>query len=233
MPDPLDSSLNIGAMAEIHEIPVTLDDPAGYLREAGLLELLNQALERGPTEDAIAQITHAINKPDDEARTTTFGFVPINANLKLIYGITSYIGGFAASRAASQGRHSNPFVSGSSDIKTLSMLIHESNPDALYFLLSSMINQLRYANAYTYYFSQALVEIFGHDPTDPEESEIREQVVRIFLERLVGFWAQPWGLIVTIAALARSDKVMFFDLPPIKTSPLVSSFVTVPLLSLR
>ncbi|KAH8903484.1 Not1-domain-containing protein [Coniochaeta sp. PMI_546] len=219
MPDPLDVGLIVEAMTEVHDTPTTLDDPSGYLREAGLLHLLNQALEHGPTEDAIAQITHAINKPDGE--TTTFGFVPVKANVKLIYAVTTYIGGFAAARAASQGRNSNPFVSGASDIKTLFMLILESGAEARHYILSSMINQLRYANSFTYYFSQALIEIFGHDLEDPEESEIREQIVRIFLERLIGFWAQPWGLVVTVVELLRNERINFFELPWIKSSPQV------------
>lgn len=219
MPDPLEVGLTIEAMTEIHDIPAVSDDSSAYLREAGLLDLLHQTLERGPTEDAIAQITHAINKPDGE--TTTFGFVPVKASVKLIYAVTTYIGKFAAARAAAQGHNNNPFVSGSSDIKTLFMLILESGAEARHYILTSMINQLRYANSLTYYFSQALLDIFGHDLEDPEESEIREQMVRIFLERLVALWAQPWGLLVTIVELLRDERINFFELPWIKSNPLV------------
>lgn len=220
MPDPLEVGLVVEAMSEIHETPATSDDPSSVLREAGLLHLLNQALEHGPTEVTIAQITHAINQPDGE--TTSFGFVPVKANVKLIYAVTTYIGGFAAARAASQGRNSNPFVSGSSDIKTLFMLILESGAEARNYILSSMVNQLRYANSFTYYFSQALLHIFSHDLEDPEESEIREQIVRILLERLIAFWAQPWGLVVTVVELLRNERINFFELPWIKSSPQVS-----------
>jgi CCR4-NOT transcription complex subunit 1 len=102
------------------------------------------------------------------------------------------------------------------------MLILESGAEARNYILSSMVNQLRYANSFTYYFSQALLDIFGHDLEDPEESEIREQIVRIFLERLIGFWAQPWGLVVTIVELLRNERINFFELPWIKSSPQVS-----------
>jgi len=220
MPDPLEVGLSVELMSEARDIPASSYDSSAYLREAGLLDLLNQTLEHGPTEDAVAQITHAINKPDGE--TTTFGLVPAKANVKLIYAVTTYVGTFAAARAASQGHNSNPFVAGSSDIKTLFMLILESGAEARHYLLSSMINQLRYANPLTFYFSQALLDIFGHDLEDPEESEIREQMVRIFLERLVALWAQPWGLLVTVMELLRNERINFFELPWIKSNPLVS-----------
>jgi CCR4-NOT transcription complex subunit 1 len=224
MPDPLEVGLAIEAMSEAHDMPAISYDSSASLREAGLIDLLDQALEQGPTEIAIAQITHAINKPDGE--TTTFGFVPVKANLKLIYAVTAYIGRYAVTRAASQGQNSNHFVAGSSDIKTLFMLILESGAEARHYLLSSMVNQLRYANPVTYYFSQALLDIFGHDLEDPEESDIREQMVRIFLERLVALWAQPWGLVATIVELLRNERINFFELPWIKSNPLVSySFV--------
>lgn len=217
MPDPIEVGLSIEAITEVRDMPAASDDGSAYLREAGLLDLLDQTLEHGPTEDAIAQITHAINKPDGE--TTTLGFVPVKANVKLIYAVTTYIGRFATGRAQNNG---NPFVSGSSDIKTLFMLILESGAEARHYMLTSMINQLRYANLVTYYFSQVLIDIFGHDLEDPEESEIREQIVRIFLERLVALWAQPWGLLVTIVELLRSERINFFELPWIKSNPLVS-----------
>lgn len=220
MPDPLEVGLSLDAMTEVHDVPAAFDDASAYLREAGLLDLLNQTLEHGPTEDAIAQITHAINKPDGE--TTTLAFVPVKANLRLIYAVTTYIGRFAAGRAPG----SNPFVPGSSDVKTLFMLILESGAEARHYMLTSMVNQLRYANSVTYYFSQALLDIFGHDLEDPEESEIREQMVRIFLERLVALWAQPWGLLVTIVELLRSERINFFELPWIKSNPLVSLLPT-------
>ncbi|KAB5566438.1 CCR4-Not complex component, Not1-domain-containing protein [Coniochaeta sp. 2T2.1] len=221
MPDPTEPGLIIDAIPEVHETPSSADDPSAYLREAGLLDILSQALEHGPTEDAVAQITHAINKPDGV--TTTFGFVPVKGDVKLIYAVTTYIGQFAATRAASQGPSSNPFASGSSDIKTLFMLVLESGPEARYYLLSSMVNQLRYANSITWYFSQALVDIFTHDVEDPEEDAIREQIVRILLERLCGVWAMPWGLILTVVGLLRSDKVNFLELDWVKGTPYVSS----------
>ena len=60
------------------------------------------------------------------------------------------------------------------------------------------------------------------DANDQEELEIREQITRILLERSIGQWPQPWGLLVVIQELVKNKKYMFFDLPFIKSAPEVS-----------
>jgi len=99
------------------------------------------------------------------------------------------------------------------------MLVHELNPEARYFFISSIINQLRFPSTHTHYFSQALLGFFGSDVNDPEELDIRQQVTRILLERLLGQWPHPWGLVVTVQELVKNEQYMFFELPFIKTSP--------------
>jgi CCR4-NOT transcription complex subunit 1 len=220
LPDPMEPSVNLDSLPELAETATSSNDQSQYLRQAGLFELLDGCLERGPSEDAVAQITHAISRPDGETRT--LGGVPVRVDLNLVYAVTSHIGAFAVKRASTQGHSNTPFVAGSSDIKTLSMLVMETPVEARYYLLSSMINQLRFANAHTVYFQQALLEIFGHDMSDPDEDVIREQILRIFFERIMSIWAHPWGLVHTIGDLARSDKFNFFALPFIKSDPMIS-----------
>jgi CCR4-NOT transcription complex subunit 1 len=131
-----------------------------------------------------------------------------------------YVGLFSSARAAQKG---GPiFVQTSPDVALLSMLVHELQPEARYYFLSSIINQLRFPNAQTHYFSQALLEVFGGDFNDQEESDIRQQIARILLERLIGQWPQPWGLVLTIHELIKGEKYMFFELPFIKSSPEVN-----------
>ncbi|KAK3945591.1 CCR4-Not complex component, Not1-domain-containing protein [Diplogelasinospora grovesii] len=216
--DPLQPGLKVDRIPGVRQAPSSSFDAAGYLRQIGLLEILEQTLQHGPSEDAIAHISHAINKPDGE-QFTTFGYVPASVNRQVIDALVAYIGAFAVARASASKSDAAVFVQGASDIKTLYMLVTELGAEARYYLLSSMVNELRFANAHTLYFSQAMLDIFGHDLSDPEETEIRQQIVRILLERLVGFWPQPWGLMITILELIKNDKYMFFDQPFIKAAP--------------
>ncbi|KAK0709555.1 CCR4-Not complex component, Not1-domain-containing protein [Lasiosphaeria miniovina] len=214
--DPFQPGLKVDRIPNVREAPLNSYDFVGLLRQIGLYDILEQTLQNGPAEDAIAQISHAINRTEGD--DSTFGYVPINVNRHVIDAVVAYIGASAVNRATSK---SDPtvFVPGASEIRTLYMLVTELSPEARYYLISSMVNELRFPNASTHYFSQAILDIFGHDMSDPEETDIRQQIVRVLLERLVGFWPQPWGLMITVLELIKNDKYIFFDLPFIKAAP--------------
>ncbi|RFU35374.1 hypothetical protein B7463_g978, partial [Scytalidium lignicola] len=215
MPDPWQPGLKIDRIDEIRESPLNMNDVEAPLRQAGLVEVIEQALQSGPSEDAVAHIAHAIQRKKN--RETGSGFVPINVDLKLIESLVIYVGVQSISRATQKGGPT--YTPGSPDSTLLSMLVYELHAEARYHFLSSIVNQLRFPNTHTHYFSQALLEVFGHDQNDQEESDIRQQITRILLERLIGHWPQPWGLIVTILELIKNEKYMFFDLPFIKSAP--------------
>ena len=129
MPDPLQPGLKVDRMSEMRDAPASCDDPAGYLRRVGLLDILDHTLQTGPSEDAIAQITYSISRPDEER--TTFGHVPVRANQKVIDAVIAYIGGFAVTRLAVRSDGSQAYVPGSADAKTLFMLVTELSPEPL------------------------------------------------------------------------------------------------------
>lgn len=190
-------------------------DDLVILNSTGLRDILDQCLQIGPTEDAVAHIAHLIKQHD--GNFTGFGQVPIKANLTVIDALTWYLGSRAAERVANK-EASN--TSGTPDVSMLSLLLHELPPEPRYYVLCSMINQLRSPDAQTQYFSHIILDMFvGQDTRDPDELDIRQQIARIMFERLVGYWPQPWGLVATFTDLLKNDKFMFFELPFIKASP--------------
>lgn len=215
MPDPLQLGIKIDRVDDIRESPLVLMDVETPLKEAGLYDLINQTLQSSPSEDTIAHIAHAIQRR--KGHETGVGYMPIHVDLQLINAITVHIGMQTVEKMIQKG--GALFVPGSPDSALLTMLIHELGPEARYYFLNSMINHLRFPNAHTLYFSQALLHVFGNDFNDQEETEIRQQITRILLERLIGPWPQPWGLLITIVELIKNDKYMFFDLPFIKSAP--------------
>ncbi len=223
--DPLQPGLKVDRISEIRESPENINDVEAPLRQFGLSDVLDQALQNGPSEDAVAHIARAIQQ---KSRQSGVGFVPINADLKLIDSIVNYVGMQSIARAAQ--KQGPIFVSSSPDAALLSMLVHELQPEARYFFINSIVGQLREPNSHTHYFSQALLEIFGSDLDDQEETDIRNQVTRILFERLIAQWPQPWGLIVVIHEIVKNEKYMFFDLPFIKASPEVQQKLPLPTL---
>ncbi|EEY23209.1 conserved hypothetical protein [Verticillium alfalfae VaMs.102] len=192
----------------------TEDDTPILLREHGLLGVVDQALHTGPSEDGLAHMTRAIIESD--ARETGFALVSINANLSVIEAIILHIGKYAVGRLAQGGESFNP---SSTDVAILSLLMHELAPEPRYYLVVGMVNQLRFPGDMTSYFSRVLLEIFGRDLNDPDDTEIRQQITRVLWERLIGFWPQPWGLMITVLELLKNEKYAFFDLPFVKSSP--------------
>jgi CCR4-NOT transcription complex subunit 1 len=221
-PDPLQPGLKVDRIGDIRDSPDNMSDVEAPLRQSGLFEILEQALQSGPSEDAVAHIAHAVQRRKD--RQTGPGFVPINVDRKLMDSIVVYTGMHAIAKASQTGGAT--FVPASPDAALLSMLVHELNPEARYYFLGSIIDQLRFPNSHTHYFTQALLEVFGTDLNDQEESDIRGQIVRILLERMIGQWPQPWGIIVAIQELVKNERYMFFELPFIKSLPDVSTHQT-------
>lgn len=200
-------------MKDTQELLAAADESQAILQKAGLVSVLEQALHSGPTEDSVAYITRAMS--DADVRETGFAKVPIRANLAVIEAVTLHIGRFGVEHLA---QHEDNIDPRSTDVTTLSMVLHELMPEPRYYLITSMVNQLRFPNAQTNYFRQVLLHIFGQDMTDPEETEIRQQMTRVLMERLIGYWPQPWGLMVTVMELLKNEKYAFFDLPFVKSS---------------
>lgn len=222
IPDILNQpGIKLDRIEESRQAPVIADRDMVFnlLREEGLLDLIDQALNNGPSEDAVAHVAHAMQSK--RGQQTSVGHVPVNANIKLIDAVVLYIGISSTDKAISKG--APLFVTASPDAALLNMLVHELNFEAKYYFLTSMVNQLRYPSSHTHYFVQALLEVFGSDMNDPEDMDIRQQIVRIILERAIGHWPQPWGLILAVAELVKNDKYNFFELPFIKTDHEVSS----------
>ncbi|KAJ6442020.1 CCR4-Not complex component, Not1 [Purpureocillium lavendulum] len=210
---------------EVSLHPRLVEDATDILRESGLLAVLDQVLLNGPAEDTVAQIAHTMthNRPQE----TSFGHISVAANAHIIGAVVVYIGQHAADRIA-RSPNSAAVTGSEPDVATLSLLVHELPPEARYYLVSSMMNQLRFPNTYTEFFCHVVLYIFGKDLNDPEESEIRQEITRVLLERIVGFWPQPWGLMYTVLELVKNEKYMFFDLPFVKSTPEVAErFATI------
>ncbi|CDS07581.1 hypothetical protein LRAMOSA01530 [Lichtheimia ramosa] len=85
-------------------------------------------------------------------------------------------------------------------------------PEGCYALLNAIADQLRYPNSHTHFFSQAVLHLFA---TQPEE--MKEQVTRVLLERLIVNRPHPWGLLATFIGLIKSPG--FWDHEFIRCAP--------------
>src|SRR5690606_36305796 len=71
----------------------------------------------------------------------------------------------------------------------------------------------------TQYFSTLLLYIFAQAQGLKNEDEVRSQISRVLVERLVVQRPHPWGLIYTLLELLRNSNYDFWNLAFVKSSP--------------
>jgi len=101
----------------------------------------------------------------------------------------------------------------------LCKLAQTLRPRARYQFLNAVANHIRYPNTHTNYFCKALLHIFGTEGMDQQESEIRQQIVCVIHERLIGHRPHPWGMGIVILELDRNPAYKFWDLPFMAAAP--------------
>lgn len=72
--------------------------------------------------------------------------------------------------------------------------------------LNGVVNQLRYPNNHTYYFSAFLLLLFECAATE----FVQEQITRVLLERLIVHRPHPWGLLITFIELIKNPRYNFW-----------------------
>ena len=215
LPDPFVTGLKVDRLEEMRKAPRVVGDYTGLLIQSNIKDVIDASLRSNEiSSDDVTQLTNAIYTPTDRG---------LAVDSSLLHAAVLYIGQSATATAGQKG--GQPFTSDSSHASLLTKLARELHPEARYYLLSAMAHQLRYPNSHTHYFSYALLHLFGTDLADQQESEVRQQITRVLLERLHVIKPHPWGLVITTLELIKNSDYNFFQLPFIKASPLVNLYV--------
>ncbi|KAJ6011198.1 CCR4-Not complex component C-terminal [Penicillium sp. IBT 35674x] len=217
LPDPFREGLKVERIQEMREIPKIAGDVAAPLEQANIKDVVDTILQSGNASEAIVQqLCDAVTNP--ESTDTALLYVPINVDVVLLNALVLYIGQQAAEEQASKSNIRSAFEN-STHAALLEKLAQAMQPEARYYLLSAMANQLRYPNSHTYFFSFTILRLFGVDYPEQDESDIRQQIIRVLLERLIVHRPHPWGLIITLQELLQNQSYSFFRLPFIQAAP--------------
>ena len=215
LPDPFVTGLKVDRLEEMRKAPRVVGDYTGLLIQSNIKDVIDASLRSNEiSSDNVTQLTNAIYTPADRG---------LAVDSSLLHAAVLYIGQSAIATAGQKG--GQPFTSDSSHASLLTKLAKELHPEARYYFLSAMAHQLRYPNSHTHYFSYALLHLFGTDLADQQESDVRQQITRVLLERLHVIKPHPWGLVITTLELIKNSDYNFFQLPFIKASPLVNLYV--------
>ncbi|KAI4281286.1 MAG: hypothetical protein L6R38_003811 [Xanthoria sp. 2 TBL-2021] len=209
VPDPFTAGLKVDRLEEIRRAPRVGGDTLAPLARAELRDILDSIINSGNTSEEAVQVVAAACGPSQSN--------PDGVDSQLLHALVLYLGRSAIDAASRKGGPT--FDSTSPQAIFMTNLAKELHPEARYHFLSSITNQLRYPNSHTQYFSYALLHIFGNDLADQQESDVRQQITRVLLERLIVHRPHPWGLIITLLELLKNPAYMFWELPFIKAAP--------------
>ena len=223
LPDPFREGLKVERLEEMREAPKIAGDIAAPLQRANIKDVVDNALQStNAPEFSIQQICEAVYGPT--TKETGLFYAPINVDVVLVNALVLYIGQAAISANSSKGNTRSAFDN-STHSALLERIAKALRSEGRYYLLSAMANQLRYPNSHTYYFSFTILRLFGTDNSDQDESDIRQQIIRVLLERLIVHRPHPWGLIITLQELLQNRGYSFFQLPFIQAAPEVCTWL--------
>ncbi|KAI9271555.1 CCR4-Not complex component, Not1-domain-containing protein [Phascolomyces articulosus] len=80
-------------------------------------------------------------------------------------------------------------------------LLEQMSPQGRYLLLNAIVDQLRYPNTHTYFFRTVVLHLFATQAED-----IKENITRVLLERLIVNRPHPWGLLATFIELLSAPN---------------------------
>ncbi|KAF3916769.1 hypothetical protein ABW20_dc0107951 [Dactylellina cionopaga] len=212
LPDPFTHGLKVDRLPEIRKPPkIALPHTFGErLAQLEIKEAVDRCLLEGSTEADIALIASKMILKSP-------GFDLVNVDDYSLNSLVIYVVMHAISIGEKRGTAA--FIPHSPPTTFLFDLAQEFNPEARYYFLGAMANQLRYPNSHTHFFSCTLLSLFGHVKGTPYELDIRQQITRVLLERLIVHRPHPWGLIITLLELLKNPSYEFWNLSFIKAAP--------------
>ncbi|EPS36887.1 hypothetical protein H072_9531 [Dactylellina haptotyla CBS 200.50] len=212
LPDPFTHGLKVDRLPEIRKAPkLALPHSFGErLAHLEIKEAVDRCLTEGSKEADITLIaSKMILKSPGFDRVNVDDF---SLNCLVIYVVMHAI-------TAGEKRGTAAFIPHSPHTNFLFELVQAFNPEARYYFLGAMANQLRFPNSHTHFFSCTLLSLFGHVKGTPYELDIRQQITRVLLERLIVHRPHPWGLIITLLELLKNPSYEFWNLSFIKAAP--------------
>lgn len=217
LPDPFAVGLKVDRLEEIRKTPRIAGDITAPLILGQIKDLVDESLSTSdPPDENFRKISEAAYCSESNG----FG---LSVDSTLLHALVLYVGQSAIMNASQKG--SQALGNESNQASFMSKLARELHPEPRFYFLSSIANQLRYPNSHTHYFSFALLHLFGNDMANQQESEVREQITRVLLERLIVHRPHPWGLIITLLELLKNPVYVFWEQPFIKAAPEVCFFL--------
>ncbi|CAO3672991.1 unnamed protein product [Umbelopsis ramanniana] len=191
LPDPYSLNLKMGDLFESQQIP-DIQSTQLMLTTAGLMDGINDLAQNDDVQ-AFSELLLAgiqnVNNAENENKKLQSRF-----NISVINAAILYVGATDVTE--------NRGVTQSHAHQICTFLLARLDAEGCYLLLNAVANHMRYPNRHTYFFSSLMLSLF--ESTD--DSQVKERITRVLLDRLIVHRPHPWGLLVTFIELIKTEN---------------------------
>ncbi|CAO3654186.1 unnamed protein product [Cunninghamella echinulata] len=201
LPDPFTPNLQLDDLPESKMIPSLDDHYLDNITNSGAVSAIDQYFELKKKDNENDDVLESlVDKIMNEVGGAALKQHP--KGLQNLGAIVLYIGS-KASILLSQGESLSDNCAA---IVLYKQLLSNMVSEGRYLLIGSFADHLRYPNSHTNFFSQLILYLF-----DKEQVEIKEQITRVLLERLIVNRPHPWGLLSLFIDLMKNDTFWKHD----------------------
>lgn len=206
----IESLSDLPPLPEFHVVPEIRTDYARFLDEAKIRQAIDSYVQYGQPD--LATIL-----PEVRSRIAISASSPpqVTYNLTLLYSLTLYLGSSAVKRSIDQ-RGQVIFDHQAPEVLLLTSLVASLDGEGQYNFLNSVVNQLRFPSAHTFFFMLYILHLFTSSPRD---GHIPERITRVLLERVIAQRPHPWGVTTTFSELLHNEKLGFWTFPWVRAEP--------------
>ncbi|CAB4252324.1 similar to Saccharomyces cerevisiae YCR093W CDC39 Component of the CCR4-NOT complex [Maudiozyma barnettii] len=218
IPNPYDSTLSMENMEVCQTPPCVFYDPVEALQS--LKKPIDNYL-RIPSNSLFKTISNGLYRTEYDIKNGV-GFDFVSVDQELVRAIVLHVG---IEAGLENGRTSSSavFNTKSSYYALLFNMINEGISELKYQILQVMIEQLRFPNIHTYWFSYVLVNMFTSKDFGDNLAEVQEIMLRVLLERIIVNRPHAWGVSVLVTKLLTNEEIDIMDLPFMKAVPQIET----------
>jgi len=205
LPDPFNVDLKVDMIPEMSVPPTVLSDYMSAIVRANVKNQLDNYLKGRVSAAIFLDVRPKILLPYSEREIMGSKY-----NIPVINSIVLYIGQQAVNKMLNANQLNRyPYLD---MFQTMAI---EFDAEGRYHFLNAIVNQLRYANLHTHYFSYVLRYLYA----EAKQEIIQEQITRVLVERCKGYKPHPWGVLLTFTELMKSPRYNFLDHAFVKSAP--------------
>ncbi|KAJ9113610.1 hypothetical protein QFC22_005918 [Naganishia vaughanmartiniae] len=213
IPQDMNGFANLPPLAEYNIVPDIRTDYTRFLDEAQIRAPIDSYLREG--SPAVSILVRELRNRIAISVITQDGSPGVEYNLTLLYAFSLYVGSSAVMKSL-QSTGEVQYDRGCVEVDLLNHVIMSLDAEGQYHFLNSIVNQLRYPNAHTIWFSFYVLNLFR---LAPEASGIPERIARVLVERVLAKRPHPWGLVLAYSELLNNQSYGFWNYRWVKENP--------------